>query len=86
MLSQRANYTTAFMIRGKKNFCPLLDASFMMLWRDMAYVKNVCKPRLKKSFKSIMYRLTFCHTRGIAIISEVTEKSNTIILCMYVLL
>ncbi len=32
-----------------------------------------------------MYRLTFCHTRGIAIISEVTEKSNTIILCMYVL-
>ncbi len=33
-----------------------------------------------------MYRLTFCHTRGIAIISEVTEKSNTIIVCMYVLL
>ncbi len=40
MLSQRANYTTAFMIRGKKNFCPLLDASFMMLWRDMAYVEK----------------------------------------------
>ncbi len=31
-----------------------------------------------------MYRLTFCHTRGIAIISEVTEMSNTIILCRYV--
>ncbi len=27
------------MIRRKKNFCPLLDASFMMLWRDMAYVE-----------------------------------------------
>ncbi len=27
------------MIRGKKNFCPLLDASFMMLWCDMAYVE-----------------------------------------------
>ncbi len=21
------------------DFCPLLDASFMMLWRDMAYVE-----------------------------------------------
>ncbi len=50
MLSQRANYTTAFMY--------------------------LC-------FKSIMYRLTFCHTTGIAIISEVTEMSNTIILCTY---
>ncbi len=44
MLSQRADYTTAFMITSRleeknNNFCPLLDASFMMLWRDMAYVE-----------------------------------------------
>ncbi len=27
-------------LEGKNNnFCPLLDASFMMLWRDMAYVE-----------------------------------------------
>ncbi len=43
MLSQRANYTTAFdhrRLEEKNNtFCPLLDASFMMLWCDMAYVE-----------------------------------------------
>ncbi len=44
MLSQGANYTADFMVREtdhrlekeKKNTCPLLDASLMMLWHDMA--------------------------------------------------
>ncbi len=52
----------------------------------MAYLEIYAnQEKKKKSFKSSMCRLTFCHARGIAIISEVTEMSNTIILCMYVL-
>ena len=55
MLSQGANYTAAFMVtepqvreRKKKHFCPLLDASLMMLWHDMAYVEIYVSQDFKK--------------------------------------
>ncbi len=64
----------------------MLDASFIMQWRDVAYVEMYVNQDKKRALKVLCIGLTFCHTRGIAIISEVTEKSNTIILCMYVLL
>ncbi len=47
-------------LEKKINFCPLLDASLMMPWLDMAYVEMYVNQDLKKnSFKSIMYRLKF---------------------------
>ncbi len=51
MLSQRANYTTALWLEEKKNFCPLLDASFMMLWCDMAYVEMYVNQIKKRALK-----------------------------------
>ncbi len=49
MLSQEANYTAAFMVREKINhFCPLLDASLMMLWHDMANVEIYVSQDFKK--------------------------------------
>ncbi len=36
------------MLEKKKNFCPLLDASLMMLWHDMAYVQMYVNQYLKK--------------------------------------
>ncbi len=49
MLSQGANYMAAFMVGEKtKHFCPLLDASLMMLWHDMAYVEMYVSQDFKK--------------------------------------
>ncbi len=49
MISQGANYMAAFMVGEKtKHFCPLLDASLMMLWHDMACVEMYVSQDLKK--------------------------------------
>ncbi len=38
-------------LEGKKNACPLLDASLMMLWYDMAYVEIHVNQDFKKELK-----------------------------------
>ncbi len=76
---QELHRTNEPRVEQNYNFCPLLDASLMMLWHDMAYVEMYVSQDFKKSFKCIMYMLTFYHTRCVSIISEVTEMSNTII-------
>ncbi len=53
---------------------------------NIAYMKIWVQPVQPVQKVSLEPWLTFCHTRGIAIISEVTEMSNTILLCIYVLL